>query len=92
VLYILRPDIEEEQYAQKISRFEELIGQEGGKVEGIDEWGKRRLAYEVDHFDQGYYVLMNFTFDPAQLGQVEERFKLDEAVLRHQIVRLDKEG
>ncbi len=92
MLYILRPDIEEEQYAQKISRFEELIGQEGGKVEGIDEWGKRRLAYEVDHFDQGYYVLMNFTFDPAQLGQVEERFKLDEAVLRHQIVRLDKEG
>lgn len=92
MLYILRPDIEEEQYAQKISRFEELIGQGGGKVEGIDEWGKRRLAYEVDHFDQGYYVLMNFTFDPAQLGQVEERFKLDEAVLRHQIVRLDKEG
>lgn len=92
MLYILRPDIEEEQYAQKIARFEELVNQGGGKVEGIDEWGKRHLAYEINHYNQGFYVLMNFALDPSQLGQLEERLKLDDAVLRHQIVRLAKEG
>jgi small subunit ribosomal protein S6 len=90
-MYILKPDIEEEQYAQEIARFEELVNQEGGQVEGIDEWGKRTLAYEIRHYDQGYYVLMNFNFDPTKLPQLEERFKLDDVVLRHQIVRLDEE-
>lgn len=92
MLYILRPDIEETQYAQKIARFEELVNQGGGRVEGIDEWGKRHLAYEISHYSQGFYILMNFALDPSQLGQLEERFKLDDAVLRHQIVRLAKEG
>lgn len=90
-MYILKPDIEEEQYAQEIARFEELVNQEGGRVEGIDEWGKRILAYEINHYEQGYYVLMSFAFDPAELPRLEERFKLDSAVLRHQIVRLDEE-
>jgi len=90
-MYILKPDIEEEQYAQEITRFEELVKGEGGQVEGIDEWGKRTLAYEIRHYEQGYYVLMGFAFDPAQLPQLEERFKLDSAILRHQIVRLDEE-
>jgi len=90
-MYILRPDIEEEQYAQEIARFEELVKGEGGRVEGIDEWGKRSLAYEIRHYDQGYYVLMGFDLDPTRLPRLEERFKLDDAVLRHQIVRLDEE-
>jgi len=90
-MYILRPDIEEEQYAQEIGRFEELVKGEGGRVEGIDEWGKRKLAYEIRHYDQGYYVLMNFAYPPARLPQLEERLKLNEAILRHQVVRLDKE-
>lgn len=87
-MYILRPDIDEERYAQEISRFEEFVKQEGGEVGGVEERGKRALAYEIKHYDQGYYVLMNFTLEPDRLPRVDERFKLSDAVLRHQIVRL----
>ncbi len=87
-MYILRPDIDEERYAQEVGRFEELVRQEGGEVGEIEERGKRPLAYEIEHYDQGYYVLMNFTLEPDRLPRVDERFKLNEAVLRHQIVRL----
>jgi small subunit ribosomal protein S6 len=88
-MYILRPDIDEERYAQEVSRFEELIKQEGGEVRGIEEQGRRALAYEIKHYDQGYYVLMEFALEPERLPRVDERFKLNEAVLRHQIVRLE---
>lgn len=87
-MYILRPDIDEERYAQEVSRFEEFVKQEGGEVGGIEEQGKRALAYEIKHYDQGYYVLMNFTLEPGRLPRIDERFKLSDAVLRHQIVRL----
>lgn len=91
MVYILKPDIDEERYAQEISRFEELIKQEGGEVREVEEWGKQTLAYEIQHYDQGYYVLMDFALDPQGLPRLEERFKLDDVVLRHQIVRLDKD-
>lgn len=93
-MYILKPDIDEERYAQEVSRFEELVKQGEGEVGAIEEWGKRSLAYEIKHYDQGYYVLMDFVVDPTGLPRLEERFKLDDAVLRHQVVRLEegKEG
>jgi len=91
-MYILKPDIDEEHYAQEVSRFEELVRQEGGEVGEIEERGKRTLAYEIKHYDQGYYVLMNFSLNPQSLPRLEERFRLDDVVLRYQIVRLDEEG
>lgn len=91
-MYILKPDIDEELYAQEVDRCEELIRQEGGEVGEVEERGRRSLAYEIRHYDQGYYVLMNFSLDPEGVKRVGERFKLDEAVLRYQIVALnDKE-
>jgi len=91
VMYILKPDIDEDTYAQEVSKFEQLITQDGGKVENVEEWGKRTLAYEIKHYDQGYYVLMNFTYDSRKIGELDERFKMDSVVLRHQIVRVDEE-
>lgn len=91
VMYILKPDIDEEVYAQEISKFEQLVTEDGGTVEDIEEWGKRTLAYEIKHYDQGYYVLMNFTYDPRKIDALDERFKMDSAVLRHQIIRVDED-
>jgi len=91
VMYILKPDIDEDLYAQEVSKFEQLIAEDGGTVEDVEEWGKRALAYEIDHYDQGYYVVMNFTYDPRKIEALDERFKIDSVVLRHQIVRVDEE-
>jgi len=90
VLYIIRPDIEEEEYAQVVSRYEGAIVEQGGTITGIDEWGIRPFAYEINHYDKGYYVLMTFMIDHGKLPELDARFKLDDRVLRHQIVRLEE--
>jgi small subunit ribosomal protein S6 len=89
-LYIIRPDIEEDGYAQIISRYEQAVQEQGGSVTEVNEWGMRPFAYEIERYDKGYYVLMTFTIDAEGLPRLEEWFKLDQAVLRHQIVRLEK--
>jgi small subunit ribosomal protein S6 len=90
-MYILRPDIDEDQYAQEVNRCEELIRQEGGEIGEVEERGRRSLAYEIRHYDQGYYVLVNFALEPTAVQRVNERLKLNEAVLRYQIVGLDEQ-
>lgn len=90
-MYILKPDIEEETYAQVINKFEQLVKEDGGEVEEIEEWGKRTFAYEIDHYDQGYYVLMSFAYEPERVRELDEKFKIESTILRHQIVRLDED-
>jgi small subunit ribosomal protein S6 len=90
VLYIIRPDVEEEEYAQVVSKFEQAVAESGGTVTNVDEWGSRPFAYEIEHYDKGYYVLMTFTLDADKLPELDERFKLDDRILRHQIVRLEE--
>lgn len=87
VLYIVRPDVEEEEYAQVVSRYEQVIRDSGGSVIKVDEWGVRPFAYEIAHYKKGYYVLMTFSISPEALSALEEPFKLDDRVLRYQIVR-----
>ena len=54
------PYMEDEARAELISKFSGIITEDGGEIEGIDEWGKRRLAYPIDYINDGYYVLVNF--------------------------------
>lgn len=92
MLYILRPDVDrEEEYPQIIRKYEQVITENGGVVREVDEWGLRNFAYEIDHYDRGYYVLMKFVIDVNRLPDLHERFQLDEDVLRYQVVRLEGE-
>ncbi len=86
-LYIIRPDLEKAQLEQAVAKFQKTVNESGGQVVKIDEWGMRLLAYQIKKFDKGYYVLMEFTGTPDHVKKLEERFKLDESVLRYQIVR-----
>ncbi len=87
LVYILRPDLDEEQRRGEIARVEQLIQNLSGQVEETDEWGSRILAYEIDKFREGYYVLVNFTLPPERVRELEGRFKLEDEILRHQVVR-----
>jgi len=73
-----------------VSKFEQAVIENGGEVKNVDEWGLRPFAYELKHYDQGYYVLMEFFVEASKLGKLEERFKLDETVLRYQIVKVEE--
>ncbi len=87
VLYIVRPDLAKADLEEAINKFQKAVNEGGGRVVKIDEWGLRLLAYQIKNVDKGYYVLMQFEGTPDQVRKLEDRFKLDENVLRYQVVR-----
>jgi small subunit ribosomal protein S6 len=64
------------------------IGTRGGTVASTDRWGRRRFAYEIDHKQEGYYVVWQFTADGADLEALERFLRLADEVVRHKLVRL----
>ena len=86
-MYVLRPDLDEEQINADIERFNQLVREQGGEVEQVSRWGRRRLAYEVKKFREGYYVLLHFRGQPAACRELERVFKISDHVIRYLIVR-----
>ena len=91
VIYIIDPALEEEPRKELIERFNALITTNGGTIDKTDEWGKRRLAYEIDYKTEGYYLLQHITADPTFPRELERNFLIQESVIRYLIVRLDEE-
>ena len=81
VLYIIDPAQGEEGIAALVEKFKAMVEAEG-TLSNIDEWGKRRLAYESDDKTEGYYVLMNMETNPAFPAELERVMKITEGVLR----------
>jgi len=88
-LYIVDPDLEEEAIKGLVTKFKSLIEEHGGTVQEIDEWGKRKLAYPINHRREGYYVLMNFEAEPEAVLDLERVFKITSGLMRYLIVRKD---
>lgn len=61
-----------------------------GTVTNVDYWGRRRLAYPILDFREGYYVFLKMEYAPGQLGELERNLKLSDQIIRHLIVRLDE--
>ncbi len=80
-MYILKPDMEEEKKDALVKRFSDIVEKSGGKVEKIDEWGKKRLAYPIQYINDGYYVLMTFEAEPTLPAELERNYKIADDVL-----------
>lgn len=89
-LYIITPDLEEEAAKAVVEKFSGIVTANGGQVESVDEWGKRRLAYPIDYKTDGYYVLMTFLSAPEFPKELERNYRIDESILRYLVTR--KEG
>ena len=87
ILYIVRPDLEDDKVQDIVKRVNSLIGRSGGSAEQTSLWGKRKLAYEVKHQKEGSYVLQDFKIEPERVPELETALKITEEVLRHLIVR-----
>ncbi len=88
VLYVLNPSLGEEETAALVARFKDLA--EGhGTVTEVDEWGKRRLAYPINDLEEGYYVLMTFSSDPAFPAELDRLMRINVSVMRSIIVAKD---
>lgn len=82
VLYILRPEMDEEAIAALTDKFSEVVTNNGGADVTIDKWGKRRLAYEIDDLREGFYILMNFNGEARTAHEVERVMKISDSVVR----------
>ena len=88
VMFIV--DIANEEVIQAaVKLVQDTIVRIGGIVTKVDEWGKRHLAYEVKHQNEGYYVVIDFEADPSQIAELERIIKIHEEIIRHIIVKQD---
>ena len=91
VMYIIDPTLEDQARADLIARFSSLVEQNGGKVDRVDEWGKRRLAYAINYKTEGYYVLMYVTAPPTLPKELERNMQISDSVLRYMVIRFEGE-
>ena len=90
ILYIIRPDLEEEAATAVVDRFGGLVESSGGANLTIDKWGKRRLSYEIKDYREGQYVLMNFEGEGHISQEVERIMKISDDVIRFLTVKKDE--
>ena len=88
-LYILKPDLTEEQIAAQVERFKSVV-EANGTVSEVNEWGKRRLAYPIQDLMEGYYVLMTFTAAAAVPAELDRIFRISDNGMRSRIVCKDE--
>lgn len=88
-IFILDPDLEEEQSQSVVEKIKGIITQTQGEILKVEDWGKRKLAYEVKKKPKGHYFLIHFLGSSALLSELERNFRVMDAVIKFQSVRLD---
>ena len=86
-LYIISPKLDGEATKAVIEKFAQLVTANGGTVDGIEEQGLKKLAYEINFLSEGFYVLMNFTSGPAFPAELERNFKISEDIIRFIVIK-----
>lgn len=86
-LYVIKPNLEDEARAALIQKFSAIITDNGGEVESVDEWGKRKLAYAIDYISEGYYVLVNFKSNAELPAELERNFRINDNVMRYMVIK-----
>jgi len=90
-IYIVNPNLDADSLGEVVAKFSELIQKLKGSIVRINEWGKRKLAYEVKRFDKGYYVVLDFCGLPGAVKELERNLKLDDRILKYLTVKIDEE-
>ncbi|MBP1759914.1 MAG: ribosomal protein [Firmicutes bacterium] len=89
ILYIIRPDLDEEATTALVDRLGGLVTSNGGANLTVEKWGKRRLAYEIEDYKEGQYILMNFEGEGRTSQEIERVMKISDDVIRFLTVRKD---
>ncbi len=87
-IFVINPSLNEEETQAVVERFTGLIA-ENGEIEKVDQWGKRRLAYEIQDFSEGYYVYVTFQAKPDFPAELDRIYKITDPIIRSIIVALD---
>lgn len=90
LMVILDPEIDERTVAPSLDRFLNVIRNDGGSIDNVDVWGKRRLAYEINKKAEGIYAVVNFTASSAATQELDRQLRLSEAVMRTKVLRAEE--
>ena len=90
LMVILDPEIDERTVAPSLDKFLNVIRTDGGSIDNVDIWGRRRLAYEINKKSEGIYAVVNFTATSAATQELDRQLKLSEAVMRTKVLRADQ--
>ena len=90
LMVILDPEIDERTVAPSLDKFLNVIRNDGGTIDNIDIWGRRRLAYEIQKKSEGIYAVVNFTATSESTVELDRQLKLSEAVLRTKVLRAEE--
>ena len=86
LLFFVAPNTDEETRAGVMKRIDVAITAEGGVVDSVEDWGKRKLAFEIDDLTEGDYTLINVHADPQQIAELDRVLRINDAVRRHMVV------
>ena len=89
LMVILDPDLEERTVAPSLDTYLNVVRNDGGTVENVDIWGRRRLAYEIDKNAEGIYAVVTLQAEPATVKELDRQLTLNESVLRTKVIRPD---
>jgi small subunit ribosomal protein S6 len=89
LMYIVSPELEEEDLRALVTRIGQMITDGGGQVLRVESWGRKRLAYQIRRFREGHYILAYIELDPGAVSQLRARFALTEEIIRYLLLRTD---
>ena len=92
LMLLLRPDLEDDKLQSAVEKVTRAIVNAGGSLSKVSPWGKRRLAYEIQHFRDASYFLIHFDIDPSQVRGIERGLLISEEILRHLVIVLEDRG
>ncbi len=87
LMVILDSDLEERTVQPSLETYLNLVTQDGGSVESVDVWGRRRLAYEIDKKNEGIYAVVKLSAEPATVKELDRQLGLNESVIRTKVMR-----
>ncbi|KQQ06074.1 30S ribosomal protein S6 [Rathayibacter sp. VKM Ac-2803] len=90
LMVILDPEIDERTVAPSLDKFLNVIRTDGGSIDKVDVWGRRRLAYEINKKSEGIYAVVDFTSTSAAANELDRQLKLSEAVMRTKVLRAEE--
>ena len=95
-IYILRPTMNEDEINETVENTNAVLGTDGGQVISLNKWGVKTLAYEIKKETQGYYIYCDYATNPANVTEMERKFRIDDSVMKYMTVKLadaiDEEG
>ncbi|GAB3267605.1 30S ribosomal protein S6 [Sinomonas notoginsengisoli] len=87
LMVLIDPEVDERTVQQSLEKFLSVITTDGGTVDKVDIWGRRRLSYEIKKKNEAIYAVVNFTSEPASAQELDRQLSLNETILRTKIIR-----